>query len=139
MQKKSKNTPIYIFAFCLFAASIAWLAYKGISEEAEYFLTVSEAKAAPQTRLQSVRLFGLVAKDELMYDAKKSQAEFFLIDPDQVENRLRVSYSGPIPDTFKEGSEVIVAGDLASDNFFQAKSLMTKCPSKYQAQNRKQQ
>ena len=41
-----------------------------------------------------------------------------------------------IPDTFKAGAEVIVEGGLRPDGSFQAKTLMTKCPSKYQKENR---
>ena len=48
-----------------------------------------------------------------------------------------MAYSGAVPDTFKPGVEVIVEGGLdASGGVFNATTLMTKCPSKYQKQNR---
>ena len=48
-----------------------------------------------------------------------------------------VSYSGAVPDTFKAGAEVIVEGGMGPEGRFAAKTLMTKCPSKYQKENRK--
>jgi cytochrome c-type biogenesis protein CcmE len=46
---------------------------------------------------------------------------------------LRVSYSGTAPDTFGDGVVAIVTGALNSGRVFQASSMITKCPSKYQA------
>ena len=50
---------------------------------------------------------------------------------------MNVSYRGAVPDTFKPGAEVIVEGGM-SDRHFAARTLMTKCPSKYQKENRKE-
>ena len=47
-----------------------------------------------------------------------------------------VDYKGVVPDTFKDGAEVIVEGSVLSDGSFKARVLMTKCPSKYQKENR---
>lgn len=46
-----------------------------------------------------------------------------------------VDYSGVVPDPFREGREVIVTGALRGDTFVaQEDSLVTKCPSKFTAQ-----
>jgi cytochrome c-type biogenesis protein CcmE len=43
-----------------------------------------------------------------------------------------VSYTGEVPDPFREGREVIVKGELRHDTFVgQRDSLVTKCPSKF--------
>jgi cytochrome c-type biogenesis protein CcmE len=42
-------------------------------------------------------------------------------------------YTGVVPDTFKEGSEVVLKGELARDGFHvERDGIMAKCPSKYQ-------
>jgi len=46
--------------------------------------------------------------------------------------RVDVFYAGTIPDTFKDGAEVVVKGKLAGDGFH-ATEVMAKCPSKYSA------
>ena len=62
--------------------------------------------------------------------------KFRLEDQENKATTLWVEYTGAIPDTFKAGAEVIVEGGLRPDGSFQAKTLMTKCPSKYQKENR---
>lgn len=60
---------------------------------------------------------------------------FRLRDADQPGLVVWVEYKGVVPDTFKPGAEVIVEGGMGQDSFL-AKSLMTKCPSKYEKENR---
>ncbi len=43
-----------------------------------------------------------------------------------------VSYTGVVPDPFREGREVIVSGELQRGTFVAERdSLVTKCPSKF--------
>ena len=51
------------------------------------------------------------------------------------EKVIRVHYRGALPDTFEKGAEVIVEGRMEGRDFA-AKTLMTKCPSKYEKSNR---
>ena len=48
-------------------------------------------------------------------------------------NELPVRYSGIVPDTFKEGGEVVATGHLGPDGTFEATKILAKCASKYQA------
>ena len=61
---------------------------------------------------------------------------FLLEDKDDTGKTLLVVYRGQVPDTFKAGAEVIVEGGMSPEGRFKAKTLMTKCPSKYQKENR---
>ena len=45
-----------------------------------------------------------------------------------------VVYTGLIPDTFKDGSEVVVEGTYAPNATFTAHTLFAKCPSKYESE-----
>ena len=47
-----------------------------------------------------------------------------------------MAYAKETPDTFVDGSEVVVEGSLGADGVFVAHTLLAKCPSKYEAQNR---
>ena len=45
---------------------------------------------------------------------------------------IPVTYTGTVPDPFKDGREVIVTGKLDDDRFVaEHDSLVTKCPSKF--------
>jgi len=45
-----------------------------------------------------------------------------------------VSYQGVTPDMFIDGGEVVVEGALGKDGVFHANTLLTSCPSKYEAE-----
>jgi len=127
---------LYIFALALFLAGVGYLMYSGLTENSVYFLNVSEALAAPQENLRAVRLFGTVAERDLaVLDASRG-VRFRLEDKDNKAQTIVVHYKGAVPDTFKPGAEVIVEGAMESGGAFNAKTLMTKCPSKYQKENR---
>jgi cytochrome c-type biogenesis protein CcmE len=47
-----------------------------------------------------------------------------------------VVYTGsqPLPDTFQEGSQVVVEGEYTRDRLFHADRIQAKCSSKYEAE-----
>ena len=45
---------------------------------------------------------------------------------------LRAYYTGIVPDTFKDDSEVVLTGRLTPEGF-KATEMTAKCPSKYEA------
>lgn len=58
--------------------------------------------------------------------------DFEIADRDGSES-LPVTYTGTVPDPFRDGREVIVTGQLEQGTFVaQHDSLITKCPSKFQ-------
>lgn len=135
VQKKSKG--LYAATLTLFMIGVGYLMFTGISENSVYFLNVSEALAMPADKVQAARLFGTVREDGLARLPDKPGVRFQLEDKEDAAQTLWVHFEGAIPDTFKPGAEVIVEGDLSSNSKeFQAQTLMTKCPSKYQKENR---
>lgn len=135
MKKKSKSP--YIIALTLFLFGVGYIVVSGISENSVYFLNVSEALAMPAEDLRAARLFGKVKQSEIYEEGQGVAVRFMLEDQENTQKVLPVVYRGSVPDTFKDGAEVIVEGSFASaDNHFSAKTLMTKCPSKYQKENR---
>ena len=45
---------------------------------------------------------------------------------------MPVTYTGAVPDPFRDGREVIVSGELKQGTFVAERdSLVTKCPSKF--------
>ena len=62
--------------------------------------------------------------------------------PDTLEVRFKVEnngavidaeYTGLVPDTFQDGSEVVISGQLSPHGFSVAPNgVMAKCPSKYE-------
>ncbi len=46
---------------------------------------------------------------------------------------MNTSYKGFVPDTFKEGSDVVVTGSFDDKGSFVATEILAKCASKYEA------
>lgn len=133
---RKKNTCIYVAALLLFLGGVGYLVFSGFSENSVYFLNVAEAKAASPDKLTSARLFGTVADEGIEKHQGRPGVSFRLEDKDNISQIIEVSYNGAVPDTFKAGAEVIVEGGMGPEGRFAAKTLMTKCPSKYQKENR---
>lgn len=132
---KGNQKSLYLVAMMFFLGGVGWLLYSGLTENSVYFLNVSEALAAPKEKLSAMRLFGTVAERDLAPFEGAPGVRFRLEDKDNKEQSILVQYRGAVPDTFKPGAEVIVEGAM-SGGAFSAKTLMTKCPSKYQKENR---
>ncbi len=138
MQKTKNSRIVYIIALVLFIAGIGTLLAAGLKQNSVYFLNVSEALAMPADQMRQIRLFGTVAAEGLEYDAQSLGVHFLLADSEDPALRIPVQYRGVVPDLFEPGAEVILEGgfDVQEAGFFNAKSLMTKCPSKYEKENR---
>ncbi|MDR3357601.1 MAG: cytochrome c maturation protein CcmE [Desulfovibrio sp.] len=135
---RGNSTSLHLVAFLLFLGGTGYLCYSGFSENSIYFLNVSEARAVSADKLANVRLFGTVS----MTDAERQTGDpagivFRLEDKDNAAQAILVRYAGAVPDTFRPGAEVIVEGGMGRDGRFTAKTLMTRCPSKYRKENRK--
>ena len=133
---KPGQKSLYIAALLCFLSGLGYLLYTGFTENSVYFLNVSEALAAPQEKLGAVRLFGTVSERDLVPADDSLGVRFRLEDTANKSQSIVVNFKGAVPDTFKPGAEVIVEGGMESGGDFRAKSLMTKCPSKYQKENR---
>jgi cytochrome c-type biogenesis protein CcmE len=49
---------------------------------------------------------------------------------------MPVTYAGTVPDPFRGGRQIVLSGEVSNGTFVgQRNSLITKCPSKYTAQN----
>jgi len=130
---------VYATAAVLFLAGLGWLVFSGLSEGSVYFLNVREALDAGPAKLTQARLFGTVAAEGLARAEGGLGVSFNLADKDDQSKTIFVRYLGAVPDTFKPGAEVIVEGGMQpAQGVFAATTLMTKCPSKYQKENRKE-
>ncbi len=63
---------------------------------------------------------------------KEGATLYFTVQDRAGEGAVPLSYTGTVPDPFKEGREVIVTVEKQGGGFVgQRDSLITKCPSKY--------
>jgi cytochrome c-type biogenesis protein CcmE len=78
---------------------------------------------------RSYEITGKVVKGSISRDG--DELRFRIRDRDGAAS-VPVSYTGVVPDPFREGREVIVSGELKRGTFVAERdSLVTKCPSKF--------
>jgi len=86
-----------------------------------------------QTAIQKHKTFqvkGEWVKDkETKFDASTNQFTFYMKDENNTE--MKVVLDGAKPNNF-EMAESIVAKGKIKDDYFHAKDVLTKCPSKYE-------
>lgn len=107
----------------------------GLKGSLVYYLTVGEfLDPGRRTDLgENFRVNGTVVPGSIRKSTGSPGARFVMTDG---AARLPVVYAKETPDTFVDGSEVVVEGALGADGTFVASTLLAKCPSKYEAQNR---
>jgi len=67
---------------------------------------------------------------------RSSDSMTFQVQDPKGPAKVDVRYTGSVPDPFREGREVIVTVKRDGSGFVgQRDSLVTKCPSKFQAEN----
>jgi len=119
----------------LLVVGFAVLFSVGLKGSLVYYLTVSEfMDPGHRTDLgDNFRVNGNVQAGSIHKTQGAPGARFILTDG---VKQLPVVYRKEVPDTFVDGSEAVVEGSLGSDGTFEAVTLLAKCPSKYEAQNR---
>lgn len=90
-----------------------------------YFVTPSEVNARGPSA-QTFRLGGRVAPATLV--RKGSSVTFAVVDD---KAAVRVAYRGEVPDTLKEGTDVVAEGRLREDGVLAADRVMAKCSSRF--------
>ncbi len=125
-----KNKRFIIGAIVVFAA-IGVLSIRAFAGSATYYYEVAElVNKGESVYGETVKVRGVVAEGSVVRQTEGARLIFRLTDEGGA-NVLPVVYQGVVPDTFKEGSEVVCEGSWNKDGLFRATVLMPKCPSRY--------
>ena len=126
---RSKALKIALTCVVLVAA-LGGLMYTTLADGTEYYIHVDEVMQNPTS-----------------WEGKRLQLHGFVEDlrqrPNSLDYRFNVrfngkvitaNYTGVVPDTFKNESEVVLKGKLHGQGFsVEPNGVMAKCPSKYNA------
>ena len=108
------------------------LMYTTLSEGTEYYKHVDEVMANPQAwQGKNLQVHGFVVPKSI---GRKRDSLDYQFDVQTNGKVLRAYYTGIVPDTFKDESEVVLKGTLAPNGTFTVvrDGVMAKCPSKYE-------
>ncbi len=121
----------FLIAGLVAALAMSYLGFVAFKGAATYYLTVDEFLTRPNVGAEeNVRLMGKVVEGSVTTD-KATNTIRFQVAGDSGRT-VPVVYTGIVPDAFKQGSDVVMEGSLASGGTFTAGSLLVKCPSKYE-------
>lgn len=125
----------------ILVSAVAYLMFTGVQQTSVYYLTVDEFEAKKDSLAgEGVRVAGRVAMGTVNKKMTEKGAELdFRIGEFKAGNEtgttIPVRFVGVTPDMFKDegGSDVIVEGKFR-DGTLIAQTVMTSCPSKYEAE-----
>jgi cytochrome c-type biogenesis protein CcmE len=106
------------------------LATLALRDQAAYFFTPAEAKAATITPGEEVRLGGVVERGSIERQTDGLTIAFRLTDGTAV---VPVRYTGIVPDLFAEGSGAVADGRFRADGTFVADRILAKHDERYMA------
>ena len=121
--------------------AVGYLMYTGIRETSTYYLTLEEFLPQKEALANAgIRVAGRVQSGSVNWDPKDLTLYFTMVGVDQNGQLadtpgLAVHYQGVLPDMFAEERDVIVEGHYTPGaDTLQATTVMTSCPSKYEAE-----
>ena len=123
----------FLVGSLLIVGAIGYLITMGISNTSQYFFTVDELLRQKVSYAGAgLKVKGNVVDGSIKRDPNDYLDVKFLIEENK--SSLKVTYKGVTPDMFADGREVVVEGTLGRDGVFHANTLLTSCPSKYEAE-----
>ncbi|MBE0648901.1 MAG: cytochrome c maturation protein CcmE [Bacteroidales bacterium] len=99
-----------------------------ISDSSTY-VTFAEAAEKPNKEFHVIGT--LSPGKDLIYDAENNPNEFIFYMLDQDGAERKIVYNNSKPQDFERSEQVVIIGSMLNDSVFEAKSLLLKCPSKY--------
>jgi cytochrome c-type biogenesis protein CcmE len=126
----SGKPPIKIIvASVIVFVAVAWLAYTGVRDTKQYYVTIAELDGmGNDAYIRNLRVAGNVAPGSIQRTGM--DVRFTLNEQGRT---LKVNYHGaePPPDTFKDDAQALAVGTYGRDGVFHATQLQAKCASKY--------
>ena len=124
----------FIIGAAIIVVAVAYLVYTGIRETSVYYLTIDEFLARREAVAgEGLRVAGRVASKSMDWNPATLDLKFRLANFEENDG-VDVAYNGILPDMFAEGRDVIVEGTYVGGESFHARTLLTACPSKYEAE-----
>lgn len=126
-----KKKRFYIMGFFIILGALAYLMTTSFQSSLQYYVTVNEALAAKADLKDKIlKVAGKAKQIERLEVDGRSVYHFQVVED---KSSIPVVYPGFVPDTFKEGADVVVTGSLQDNGEFKATHILAKCASKYQA------
>jgi len=127
MKAKHQRLGLALLALAAVIAA-ALLALSGLRDQASFFYAPSDVKREGLPLGKAVRLGGMVEAGSVKHLPDGVSIRFVVTDGGA---SVPVSFSGIVPDLFREDSGVVAEGEFRPDGSFAATNLLAKHDEKY--------
>jgi cytochrome c-type biogenesis protein CcmE len=131
-QTMSKKSTRAVISLMVVGGALSLLLYTSLSGGGvQYYKHVDEVMVSPEQWYgKPMQLHGFVVDGSILQRPATLDYRFKIRSGDHV---VTANYTGVVPDTFKDGAEVVLKGRLDASGFQVDKGgVMAKCPSKYE-------
>ncbi len=126
---KSRHKKLILVAIAVIAlGAVAALVLNAFRSNLVFFFSPTQVAKGEAPHDRSFRIGGLVEEGSLRREKDGVTAHFRITDTAQTTS---VTYTGLLPDLFKEGKGVVAEGRLNSDGVFVAQQVLAKHDENY--------
>jgi cytochrome c-type biogenesis protein CcmE len=126
MTRKQRRVVLIGTSLCVLALAVGLVLF-ALRDSIVFFYTPTELAQKHLNSGQRFRLGGLV-EDGSVKRGEGTSVSFAITDK---RSTLRVTFTGVLPDLFREGQGVVAEGTLGPDGVFRADSVLAKHDEKY--------
>jgi cytochrome c-type biogenesis protein CcmE len=126
MTRKQKRLSVILGGLAFLGAATG-LTFYALGQKASYFYMPADLATASLQPGQRIRLGGLV-EDGTMVRGQGATVTFAVTDK---QKSVKVTYTGVLPDLFREGQGVITEGSFGANGLFDADSVLAKHDERY--------
>jgi len=127
MKPRQKRAAAIVLGLAALGGAAA-LVLNAFQSNLVFFFSPSQVMAEEAPRDRSFRIGGLVQEGSLQRQAGSLTIRFAVTD---TAHHIPVTYTGLLPDLFKEGKGVVAQGKLGTDGVFHADQVLAKHDENY--------
>ena len=126
--KKRTVRIYYISAILVLLSALLFMFIKTFNDNLLFYRSPSQITNSEFPENYVFRVGGVVLDGSLIKSKNTMNVKFAITD---YERNLDISYTGILPDLFREGQGVVIRGKLASDGIFYAEEVLAKHDETY--------
>jgi cytochrome c-type biogenesis protein CcmE len=127
MQTRKRKMKIVLFYMSILSITAALILY-ALRQNISLFYTPTQAVAGEAPQQHVIRVGGMVEKGSIIRSKKSLAVQFKITDFNQT---IIVTYTGILPDLFREDQGVVTEGKLIDNQHFRASQVLAKHDANY--------
>jgi cytochrome c-type biogenesis protein CcmE len=132
VKRKPRINPKLLVAGTVLILAVGFLVFNAMGSSMAYYQTIGELRdSGKDVTGERVRVGGDVVPGSIERVGLEDEIRFTVTDGEQTMDMV---YSEVVPDIFKDDVEVVAEGHVGPDGVFQAETLLTKCPSRFESE-----